>query len=207
MSKLLKQQWSLRRLHSLPPTMNIVKLETDLNTIPLLEEVLVNPQDWDVDTSREDGTPEQKQTKSIHLIKGVQEQDKAYRDSNLVYPTGLLEKYTMAQNFLSWFKSKYGGRIARVLYVKLPAKKVVFRHYDAGEYYKDKDRFHLVLCGNYNYEVDGDTDTFRQGDLVWFDNKKPHSSSNSKDMERISLIFDVYGSKWREMVNSDSDIN
>ena len=36
----------------------------------------------------------------------------------------------------------------------------------------------------------------RQGELWWFDNKKPHESFNRSDEERIHLIFDLLPSGW-----------
>ena len=75
----------------------------------------------------------------------------------------------------------------------MPAGGKVYPHKDGGEYYENKDRFHLVLSGYYDYTVDDETQRFGAGDLFWFDNKKMHSSINATPIPRISLIFDVEG--------------
>ena len=95
--------------------------------------------------------------------------------------------------FLNWFEKTYGGKLYRVSIVHLSAGGKVYPHIDIGDYYKNKNRFHLVLSGYYNYTVDGETQRLGAGDLFWFNNKKIHSSANATPIPRISLVFDVEG--------------
>ena len=94
-------------------------------------------------------------------------------------------------------RQEYGGELHRVILVTLGIGASVGLHRDGGRYYKDKDRFHLVIQGEYMYTVDGEAEIYKQGDLRWFNNKKPHKSTNVSNQERVALIFDVKGSVWR----------
>jgi quercetin dioxygenase-like cupin family protein len=107
------------------------------------------------------------------------------------------------REFLQWFERTYGGTIHRVSVVRLLQGKSVYEHIDGGTYYKNKDRFHLVLQGSYLYTVEEQNEVYKTGDLFWFDNKKYHRSTNIGDCARISLIFDASNSEWREAVRKE----
>jgi aspartyl/asparaginyl beta-hydroxylase (cupin superfamily) len=91
------------------------------------------------------------------------------------------------------FSRVMGRSVARALIAKLKPQAQVFRHVDGGSYYIYRDRFHLVLtsatgspmmCGE-------ESVTMQEGELWWFDNKKPHESFNHSYEDRIHLIFDL----------------
>ena len=153
-------------------------------------------------------------------------------------PTEFYFYYPNMQKFLFWFNEIYGGKFARVVYYKTPAGKSVNTHIDAqaDKYVKNtpqkisperkealyfnKDRFHLVISGEYTYTVEThDEDIiydmsnlrlyefdnpliecFRGGEMWWFNNKRPHTSYNHSDTSKINLVFDVEGSHWRNML-------
>ena len=71
----------------------------------------------------------------------------------------------------------------------------MYPHIDGGKYYEDKDRFHMVLNGYYDYTVDNETQRFNAGELWWFDNQKC-TAVNATLLSRVCLIFDVKGSKF-----------
>jgi len=136
------------------------------------------------------------------------------------WPTEFYFYYPQTHQFLLWFKKTYGGKFARVMYYITPPKNGVKTHADGGsgtsgidrpayevtEYdtprkhalYHKKDRFALIISGEYMFTVDEETQCFKEGDLWWFNNKKLHSSYNHGDINKINLIFDVEGSRWRE---------
>ncbi|WP_017314351.1 aspartyl/asparaginyl beta-hydroxylase domain-containing protein [Mastigocladopsis repens] len=67
------------------------------------------------------------------------------------------------------------------------------KYIDNGEYYKLRDRYHLVLqsqsgswmkCGNKETLM-------HEGELWWFDNKQPHEAFNPSEEWRTHIIFDV----------------
>ena len=122
--------------------------------------------------------------------------------------------YPYTEKFLSWFIETYGGIIGKARYIGLPAKGNVPLHSDRGyegrpnrdadigqTYYEEfPDRFHFVICGKYQYTVNGEMQEYVSGDLWWFPNKFPHSAYNHGDIERISLIFDVKNCNWRDSI-------
>ena len=103
--------------------------------------------------------------------------------------TALYAKY---KNIKLWLK-KWGIRkTARAAFFRLQTMSSVGRHVDEGTYYLDKDRYHLCLQGEYDYECGGEWHTIKPGTFFWFDNKKPHQAHNySETIERISFVFDV----------------
>ena len=124
--------------------------------------------------------------------------------------------YPYTEKFLSWFIETYGGIIGKARYIGLPAKGNVPLHADRGyvgrpygpgrnygeaTYYEEyPDRFHFVVCGKYQYTVNEEMQEYVSGDLWWFPNKLIHSAYNHGDIERISLIFDVKNSNWRDSI-------
>ena len=135
---------------------------------------------------------------TIYLVKGIRIPGEGNYHSRLsnsqqIVKTKLYDKYTECKYFLNWFQKTYGGQVYRVMLVHLQVNGKVYPHTDYGEYYKDKDRFHLGLTGYYDFTVGDETQRFGAGDLFWFDNKTEHSSKNATPLPRISLIFDAKG--------------
>lgn len=65
------------------------------------------------------------------------------------------------------------------------------KHIDEGEYFLDKDRYSMCVQGTYKFYVGDEMLKINQGDILWFDNKKPHEAVNIGSKERIAIIFDV----------------
>ena len=171
-------------------------LASDINILPILKQVAENWGDF-----KGLSIAVQKEIMRINLINGVplprtgnEGKQTRLNNSDETIKTELYHKYTECVCFLDWFEKIYGGKIHRVTIAYLPADGKVYPHIDKGKYYENKDRFHLVLSGYYDYIVDGETQRFGAGDLFWFDNKKVHSSINATPIPRISLIFDAEGS-------------
>ena len=125
------------------------------------------------------------------------------------WPTENYFYYPQTHKFLHWFTKTYGGKFARVIYYNTQPKNGVGTHADGGRLspdddgwpmFADKDRFSLVVSGEYTLTVDEETEYLKTGDLWWFANKLPHvhSSYNHGDTSKTNLIFDIEGSHWRE---------
>ena len=181
------------------------RLGSDINILPILKQVAENFNDFNLPPSRRTARddlrePVQKETMALRLVKGVplpgtgiEGKQKRFGDSHETIKTELYYKYDECVYFLNWFEKTYGGKLYRVSIVHLSAGGKVYPHIDIGDYYKNKNRFHLVLSGYYNYTVDGETQRLGAGDLFWFNNKKMHSCINATPIPRISLIFDAEG--------------
>jgi len=136
-----------------------------------------------------------KDTKSLYLI----------RKDGRVSPAEPL--FINTKKFLKQFINDFDGKLASVVFYKLKGKSGVGKHIDSGEYYEDKDRFHLVIKGRYRYTVNEvhpylgkESVIYNEGELWWFNNKKPHESWNFTREERIILVFDVSQSNWRSKI-------
>ena len=107
--------------------------------------------------------------------------------------TNLANKFPLAMQMLYRLAEEQGAEVCRVLYVKLLPWSVVYRHYDDGDYFIGRDRYHFVVdsdagsimaCGD-------ELITMQERELWWFDNKSEHESANKSDKGRVHLIFDL----------------
>lgn len=177
--------------------MNAIKLHQDLNIVPLLKEVVQYYDDFLIHTTRQENIPCQSETMTINLVHGLPTESKELMDSDQLKMTDHAHKYKNCWSFIDWFKAMYGGNVFRIAIVLIPPDKQVYPHIDFGEYYANKDRFHLVLSGGYDLTVDNETHRLDVGDFCWFNNKKMHSVKNATPMPRLAMILDVEGSLWR----------
>lgn len=187
--------------------MNHFKLADNLNVLPMLKEVAMQWEDFDLETGRQKNIHVQRMTKSINLRK-AKLYDKHINHTHTTSDTETYARYPKVREFMDWFVEKYGGEVYRIAIVYLPKEGVVDAHIDEGEYYADKDRFHLVLSGYYENVVvtppqldakfEGDEkELYSAGELWWFNNKETHHVENKSELPRITIIFDVKNSKWR----------
>ena len=100
----------------------------------------------------------------------------------------------------SWveqFVNELGGDLCRISVVRLNPHGRVYPHIDEGEYYKVRDRYHLVLRspGGSKMNSGGEEVVFRDGELWWFNNKAVHDAFNPSAEGRIHVIFDVLPSR------------
>ena len=169
-----------------------------MNVLPMMQEVAENFDDFYKETYRQDNIQCQKETMSINLIKGVRyDEGTHFDDTHTTVETAHYQKYKKCREFLNWFENTYGGRIYRVAVVYLGSEKQVYPHIDGGKYYEDKDRFHMVLNGYYDFTVSDETQRFNAGELWWFDNQQMHHVVNATPIVRVCLIFDVKGSNFK----------
>ena len=83
--------------------------------------------------------------------------------------------------------------MCRISVVRLNPHGKVYPHVDEGDYYKVRDRYHLVLRspGGSSMNSGGEEVVFRDGELWWFNNKAVHDAFNPSAEGRIHVIFDV----------------
>ncbi len=110
--------------------------------------------------------------------------------------------------FLKKIAKKEKGILQRVSIVLLPPDKEVLPHFDFGEYYKARDRYHVVLQANHGSEFTSgeEKQILKEGEIWWFANKKVHSVKNLSTNSRIHIIFDVlpktYYSRREKIIHS-----
>lgn len=170
-------------------------IESGVPTGPFLDEISAVSEAWSSSTGRQDKIAVQREAKAIPL-RGLRKSaigDRKRRDVHESRWTRTSEPYGHARNFLSTFARSRGAKLGRAKLVMLPAGRRVYPHIDRGEYYRVRDRFHLVLkstAGSWLRAGDEEV-TMREGELWWFDNKSVHEAWNHGDEDRLHMIFDM----------------
>ena len=80
-----------------------------------------------------------------------------------------------------------------MLLAKLRPHGRVYPHIDTGEYYRARDRYHLVLISESGSAMlcGDERAVMQEGEVWWFDNKQVHEASNLSGDDRVHLIFDL----------------
>lgn len=85
------------------------------------------------------------------------------------------------------------GYLQSAILINLPAGKVVARHVDKAEAFKNFNRVHLPILTNEHcfFEVDGEVIHMKEGEIWEINNsEKAHSVQNKGETDRIHLLLD-----------------
>ena len=133
--------------------------------------------------------------RAIYNKKHSETQSILLRDQNKNITIDCVKYYPIFR-FLHKIIKKNNGTLYSSSIIYLPKNKSVKKHKDGirnniliSNYYTDKDRYHLVLSGQYQYNVNNISKIYKKGDLWWFNNKLQHSAKAITD--RIVLVFDI----------------
>ncbi|MGJ3245663.1 MAG: aspartyl/asparaginyl beta-hydroxylase domain-containing protein [Elainellaceae cyanobacterium] len=171
-------------------------IHQDVNIQPFLDEIAAHDQLWLHNTSRQDKITVQRETQTIYLRSAEKPFPPGITSSNDVHAsrtTSLAEHFPQVMNWVECFAQAQGGELGRVTLVRLAPKGQVYRHIDHGDYYRVRDRFHLVLHSSEGSLLGAGEEWVRMhsGECWWFNNKIPHEACNESNDWRIHLIFDV----------------
>lgn len=171
------------------------RLIKQVDIAPLLAELHAKVDLFKVDTSRQTKVPEQRETETIYLRSAVKPYPPGVEGRD-VHESRRTKMYAEFPVITAWFESfvkEIGGDPGRATIVKLKPQGRVYRHFDRGEYYRIRDRYHLVLQSEAGSLLTSDDEQMRmrEGELWWFDNKKFHEAFNLSKQPRIHMIFDV----------------
>ncbi len=175
---------------------NFTRVAEHLDTRPVLNELASSPGAWDVDTSRQRNVRCQRHTRNIFLRAPVKPLPPGAKNSNNVHESRLTRQARYFPRTLALCRAvarQRGGDLGRAVLVALLPMRKVSPHVDLGEYYRIRDRFHLVLASlrGSPVTVGDETVIMHLGELWAFDNKKRHWAWNPSDEPRVHLIFDV----------------
>ncbi len=183
---------------------NFELLQKDVEIQPILDELAHRPEAWFAQRGREQVTV-QRESNSIP-IRGLRASKIAGRQRRDVHEsrfTTLSRSFPAVVSFLRRIARERGAKLARCKVVRLPAGGRVYPHVDRGEYYRGRDRFHLILASEGSWMRAGDEDvSMRTGELWWFDNKQVHEARNDSASDRIHLIFDLEPRRAKQRVAS-----
>jgi aspartyl/asparaginyl beta-hydroxylase (cupin superfamily) len=201
-------EWSVRLIVDILPQVrspipsrfkNFALMKARVDVGPMLEEIDRQPQLWDADTRRQTNIQVQRETSNIPLRRASKPIPEGVSQINW-HPTRRTPYADRCPRIYSWveqFVNELGGDLARVSVVRLNPHGRVYPHIDEGEYYRVRDRYHLVLRspGGSAMNSGGEEVVFRDGELWWFNNKAVHDAFNPSSEGRIHVIFDVLPSR------------
>ena len=163
---------------------------------PLLMEIAAHTDLWLKNTSRQDNINVQRETQTIFLRSATKPFPPGITSSNDVHAstrTRVADHFPLLLGWAEQFAAVQQRELGRVSLVRLAPKSRVYRHIDHGEYYRVRDRYHLVLHSPVGSILGAGEEWVRMqaGECWWFNNKEPHEAYNESDDWRIHLIFDV----------------
>jgi Aspartyl/Asparaginyl beta-hydroxylase len=157
-------------------------------------EIRAQPALWGVGKMRQQRIPVQRETSNICLRSARRASSSVSIDD--IHESGntrLAREFPATMRWVEAFASQRGRQLGRALLARLRPRGQVYSHIDHGDYYRIRDRYHLVLvsaCGS-PMTCGKQTQVMREGELWWFDNKQVHAAFNPSDEDRIHLIFDL----------------
>ena len=171
------------------------KVKEGLDLRPFLKEIDSVADAWSLNTGRQDKIAVQREAEAIP-IRGIVKSKIAGRARCDVHEsrfTNTSRRFPRFRDFLQAFAQEELAELGRAKIVRLMPGRRVYPHIDRGEYYRLRDRYHLILrSAAGSYLKSGDEEVrMREGELWWFDNKQVHEAHNDGEAERIHLIFDM----------------
>ena len=181
---------------SVRDTMRYFKLiEKEYPVTPLLEEIASVENAWALNEGRQSKIKVQREAVSIP-IRGLRKSKIAGRKKWDVHEsrfTTISKQFPRIRSCLESLAQCLDGELSRAKVVRLEPGHRVYPHVDRGEYYRIRDRYHLVLKsepGNY-LKAGDERNWMKPGELWWFDNKATHEAENASNGSRIHFIFDL----------------
>jgi aspartyl/asparaginyl beta-hydroxylase (cupin superfamily) len=162
---------------------------------PFLDEIASVDDAWAASTGRQDKIAVQREALAIPL-RGLRKSaigERKRRDVHESRWTSGSAAYPVACAFLKEIAGALDSELSRAKIVCLPAGRRVYPHIDRGEYYRPRNRYHLVLKSTHGswLKAADEEIRMREGELWWFDNDQPHEAHNDGDEDRIHMIFDL----------------
>jgi hypothetical protein len=171
------------------------RIRAEVDVQPLLDEIAAQDGAWDTAVGRQSKIKVQREARAIPL-RGLRKSaigDRKRWDVHESRWTTGSHASPLARGFLEAFSAEQGASLGRAKLVCLPPGHRVYPHVDRGEYYRVRDRYHLVLRSAHGsmLRAGDETVSMKTGELWWFDNKQEHEAVNEATEDRIHLIFDM----------------
>lgn len=170
-------------------------IRDSIDVQPYLDEIASVPNAWDLNSGCKDKIKVQREADAIP-IRGMRKSRAMGRSPRDVHEsrfTNTSKKFPKIKELLASIADDLDSELSRAKVVKLPPGAKVYAHIDRGEYYRERDRYHLVLQTSEGNTLSCAEETLhmRVGELWWFDNKKEHAAQNASEEDRIHFIFDL----------------
>lgn len=175
---------------------HFTRIAEGIDTEPLLAELDAESEMWLADTSRQRKVRCQRNTQNIFLRAPKKPLPPGAKNANDVHESRLMRaaaKFPRALAFCESIADEWGADLGRATLVALLPRSRVFPHVDMGDYYRIRDRLHLVLRSPEGspLSAEEETVTMREGELWVFNNKVKHWADNPSEQPRVHLIFDL----------------
>lgn len=187
---------SMNALSGEAPSLRHFKLvRTAMDTGAILAELEQHAPLWLAQTGRQHKAPPQRDTHAIPLrgLRVSRIRGRRRRDVHESRYTSISKEFPATVALLEQLAAELNGELGRVRLARLPRGKTVRPHADRGTYYRERDRYHLVVASTdgSTLESGGEQVLAREGELWWFDNDAIHAARNNSSEDRIHLIFDL----------------
>jgi hypothetical protein len=195
---------------STPPLNSFRLINQNVDVLPLLAEIEAQANLWTQDTRRQEQIKVQQETQTIPLRRARRPFPQGVTQTRDVHASALTpwaKQFPLILGWIEAFVTDLGGELGRASIVRLAPYGRVHRHIDHGEYYRHRDRYHLILkssCGSLLIAGE-EWARMQPGEVWWFDNKVPHAAYNPSDQWRIHLIFDVLPGSVRSATEPDPE--
>jgi len=171
------------------------RLKDEVDVAPLLAELARNRDAWGLEQGRQRRARVQRDAAAVPLrgLRASRQYGRRRRDVHESRDTSKAQRFPLTMAFARQIAEECHGKLGRVRLVQLPGGAHVRPHRDRGDYYRQRDRYHLVLRSDGGSRMrSGDEEvTMGPGELWWFDNKAMHEAWNPGSGERVHLIFDL----------------
>ena len=176
--------------------LHFTRIAEGVDIRPLLAELDAEPDMWFADTSRQRKVRCQRNTRNIFLRAPKKPLPPGAKNANDVHESRRMRaaaKFPRALAFCEGIADEWGAALGRATLVTLLPRSRVYPHIDTGDYYRIRDRLHLVLRSPEGSPLAAGEETvvMRERELWVFNNKVRHWAENLSDEPRIHLIFDL----------------
>ncbi len=182
---------------------NFKLVASSVDTQPIRNELKAASHMWYANTSRQENVRCQRHTVNIFLRVAKKPLPAGENNANNVHESVTTrtanDMFANTYSFCLEFARGIGGELGRATLVALLPNCQVYPHIDHGEYYRIRDRYHLVISSSAGSPLTAGEETvvMREGELWVFNNKIKHSAINSSEQQRVHLIFDILPSPGR----------
>ncbi len=184
---------------------NFRLIDSNVNTKPILDELNRYSKMWLANTSRQEKVRCQRHTENIFLRVAKKPLPPGANNANDIHESVttkaakrmFIRTFAFCQNLAN----EIDGKLGRVMLVSLLPNSQVYPHVDHGDYYRIRDRYHLVIKSATGSPLTaGDETVVMQERELWaFNNKVEHSAFNASDRQRVHLIFDILPAQGRNV--------
>jgi len=186
-------------------------IRKNVDTSAVRQELIAHDDAWLVETGRQIRAPAQKDTNAIPL-RGLRRSAicrRRRRDVHESRYTGISTRFPETVQLIESLAIELGGELGRAKLAQVPPGKKVLPHVDRGEYYRLRNRHHLVIRSETGspLQAGGEEVRMQEGELWWFDNHVLHAAHNDSTANRVHLIFDVLPRESMAVENTQTSKN